>query len=891
MNFLRRCYRLFRQEKLDADMAEEMRAHLELQAEENRARGMSADEARYAAQRQFGHVAGIQETCRDQRGWIWLDQALQDFRYAMRTLAKQPGYAAIVVLTLAFGIAVNTQIFGLVSTFFLQPLAVRDSNRLTAVLERSAAFNLPHGLSFLDFQDLRAGSKALTDHVAYFVTPAHLSIPGQTPERLWVQAVTPDAFDKLGVTMALGRPLQPSDGEMPPGVPVAVLTHRTWQNRFGGDPAVIGRTLLLNGKPFTIVGVAKPGFDGFSWAVSVSLFVPTGVFPQFRADGAAFFQFRSATAWNVLAYRRPGSTLAEANAELAVFAARFAKDFPDDHPRTTFQALPEQRARPEPSVSDFIPIFAVLFAGLVALVLLIACANVANLMSARALNREKELVVRAALGATRGRLIRQLLLESVVLAIPAGAVGYVLATSTAGLFTQFIPNGDIPIRLQPPPAWQLWTFTVVISLFVAVVSGLMPALRSSRIDVNEGLKTGAGRQIGRLRPRWRNLLVIAQVAVSCVVLICAGLFLRGLRSAHDLKLGFSPDRLIMLSVDLALQGYDQERGLRFQKQLLERVRALPGVEAASFAQHVPFGTNILIRDLYPDNPTGHVPEGHMTMALSNVHPGFVSMLGIPLLRGRDLLETDDAKSPPVAVINEAMANTFWPGRSGVGEHFRLWRGGPAIEVVGVTPTAKYVMLTEEAKPYFYLPLAQNYGMPATLVVRAANAPAGLAHSLRETVRALDADLPIYGLVTMDEHLAGSVFALMPLRMGATMAAVQGVLALLLAISGLFAVVSYSVSSRTREIGVRMALGATGTDILRLVSREGMRLTCIGAGIGLLLALGAAVGLSHVLFGVKQFDPVIFPAVVALLCFTAGAACIWPARRATKVHPMIALRSE
>lgn len=891
MSLFRKVRALFQRRRLDSAMAEEMQSHLEFQTQQNIERGMTPVDARYAAQREFGHLAGIQEACRDQRSWIWLEQALQDLRYATRSLRKNPGYTLVVVLTLAFGIAVNAQIFALVNAFFLQPLAVRDAARLTSIFERSAAFNMPHGLSFLDFQDLRASSKALTSHIAFFFTPAHLSVQGQTPERVWVEAVTPDAFDKLGVNVVLGRPLLPSDGEMPPGNPVAVLTYRTWQNRFGSDPSVINRTILINAKPFTIVGVAKPGFDSFSWSVAVAAFVPTGVFPQLRSDGDAFFKYRNAVAWQVLAYLRPDASLAQANAELTLFAQRFTKDFPDEHPNTRLQAVPERRARPEPSVSDFIPLFAVLFSGLVALVLFIACANVANLMSARAIHREKELVVRAALGATRGRLIRQLLLESIVLAIPAGVVGYGLAVSSAGLFTQYIPQGDFPIRFDPPGSWHLWGFTAAISVFVGVISGILPALRSSRVNVNEGLKQGAGRQVGSGKHRLRNFLVIGQVAVSCVVLICAGLFLRGLRAAQELKLGFLPDRLIMLSLDLSLQGYDQERALRFQKQLLERVRVLPGVESAGFAQHIPFSTNIQVRDLFPDNPTGHVPDGHLAVALSTVHPGFVTMLGIPILRGRDLAETDDAHAPPVAVINQAMAEAIWPGKEALGQHFRLWRGGPAIEVVGLTPTAKYVMLTEEPKPYFYLSFAQNYGMPATLVVRAANAPAGLAHVLRETVRTLDAELPVYGLVTMDEHLGGSAFAFMPLRMGATMAAVQGVLALLLAISGLFAVVSYGVSSRTREIGVRMALGASRRDILRLVSREGLRLTLVGAAIGLVFAVGAATGLSRVLFGVKGFDPVLFPGVVFLLLATAAIACFWPARRATRVHPMVALRAE
>ncbi len=817
---------------------------------------------------------------------------LSDLRYALRQIIKFPGYTATVVLTLALGIAVNTQIFSLVSSIFLQPLQVREPARLSVIVERSDLFNMPHGLSFLDFQDIRAGSKSLTNHIASFFFPVHVSIPGQIPQRTWIEAVTPDAFEKYGITTALGRPLQPSDGEMPPGIPVAVLTHRMWQTRFGGDPAVIGRNILINAKPFTVVGVLRPDFESFTYSISAGLFVSSGAFSQIHSSGDALFKYRGAKAWRLLAYLQPKATLAQANGELDVFAQRFKKDFPGDHRNSRFQAVAEQHARPDPSLTDFMPVFVGLFSGLVLLVLLIACANVANLMGAHALGREKELVVRAALGASRSRLIRQLLIESLVLAILAGVVGYLLAVWSGGLFQQFVPKGDVPIRSDQAPGSGLLFFTAAISLIAGVASGLMPALRSSRVDLNESLKQGSGRQVGGGRHRLRNLLVIGQVAVSCVVLIAAALFLRGLHSATDLKLGFRPERLLMVSTDVELQGYDKERAVRFQKQLLDEVLTLPGVESATFAQHVPFTNSIKIANAFPDNPTAHLNENQLAISHSGVHPGYLHMMGVPLLRGRDLAETDDARGPMVAVINEAMAKAIWPGKDAVGEHFHLdSANSPSIEVVGVVATGKYVMLTEEARPYFYLPFAQRYSMPATLIVRATDNPAALTKSIRDAVNRLDANLPVYDLTTFDDHLANSYMALMPLRIGATLAGIQGGLALLLAILGLYAVVSYGVTSRTREIGVRMALGATGKNILQLVAREGLRLTLIGLGLGLVLAIALAVGLSRVVFGVKAFDPVALPGVVLVLLATAALACWLPARRATRVNPMTALRSD
>ncbi len=816
---------------------------------------------------------------------------ISDLRFAVRQLVKSPGYTLVVVLTLAFGIAVNTQIFSMVDGIFLRTKPVRDPGRLIAIVERSDLFNLPHPLSFLDFQDIRADSRALRDHIAFFSTAAHVSVPGQPPERLWVEAVTPDAFARLGVPVVLGRPLRPADGDMPPGTPVAVLTHRFWQNRLGGDPSIIGRTLIIDSKPFTVVGVARPGLDSFSSTYTVALFVPSGALPLMRADSDGFFKYRSACVWKILAYLQPGASIADANAELAVFAQRFARDYPEDHRNVRYQAVFERQARPDPSMTDFAPVFTALFVGLVALVLFIACANVANLMSARAVDRERELVVRAALGASRARLIRQLLVESVLLALVAGVIGFLLASWGGAYLAEFMPVGDMPVHRDSALGWQTWCFTAVTSLLAGVASGLFPALRASRIDLNESLKRGGHAATGGSH-RFRDLLVVGQVATSCVVLIAAALFLRGLQAARDLDLGFRPARLLMLSFDLGLQGYNQDRGLRLQKQLLERVRALPGVEAASLGLHVPFGYNIVMRQHWPDNSRARLTDGHATVALSAVESDFLKTMGVPIRRGRDLLPTDDEHAPRVAVINEAMAKAFWPGLDPIGQHFhRDWTGSPPIEVVGVVATGKYVMITEESKPYYYTPIAQAYDSPATVVVRSAGDPRGLLRSVRDAMHALDPDLPVYGVGTMDEHLFSSFFALLPLRAGALLAGVQGGIGLLLAILGLYAVVSYGVRSRSREIGVRVALGASRADVMRFVSREGLRLTLIGLAAGLVLAVLLSFVLSHVLFGVRAADPLAFPAVVLLLGATAALACWLPARRATRVDPAIALRAE
>lgn len=818
---------------------------------------------------------------------------LSDLRFAFRQIARHPGYAAVVVLTLGFGIAVNTQIFSIVSSMFLKPMPVRNPDRLVAVIQRSQAINLPHNSSFPDFQDLRASSKNLGDAIAFLSTPAHMNAPGKVPSRVWIEVVTPDAFQKLGVPVLLGRSLQPSDGELPPATPVAVLTHRYWQNQLGGDPGVIGRTLIINGKPFTVVGVAKPGFESFTYMLSVSAFVPSGILGSLRPDGDKMFGYRSANLWNILCYLKPGASLHDANAEITVFSERLVRDFPSDHRGSRFQAVLEQRARPVPTLTDFTPVFVSLFLGLVVLVLAIACANVSNLMAAQAVCREKELVIRSALGASRARLVRQLLVESVLLALIAGFAGYLLSCLGSGLLQQFVPSSEFPTRDMGGNDWRVGAFTAAISLFAGLAAGLFPALRSSRIDLNDGLKQSAGQQ-GQGRHWMRNALVIGQVAISCVVLVASALFYRGLHAAHTVNLGFNPAHLLTVSLDLELQGYNSEKGLRFQKQVLDDVAKLPGVESAAFTQHLPFstGTGIVIRMVYPDNPAVSLPDGHASVALSAVTPGYLSMMEIPLLKGRGLLPSDDEKAPPVAVINEAMARAFWPGRDPIGQHFhRDWQGAPAIEVVGVVPTGKYLMLGEEPRPYFYCPYAQSYGMPATLIIRTSADPRSLVHQLPDTLRAIDPDLPVYHLSTFEEHLTTSAFGYMPLRMGATLAGIQGSLALVLAILGLYSVVSYSVNRRIREIGVRMALGATGEQVMLLISRDGLRLTLTGLAIGLVLSLLLSLGLSRILYGVSPADPLSFIAVTAVLTATAALACALPARRAARVDPMVALRSE
>ncbi|MBI2498316.1 MAG: ABC transporter permease, partial [Opitutae bacterium] len=891
MKLLHQLRSLLRKDKLDAEMAEEMRLHLEMQAERNRAAGMSADDAHYAARRQFGNVASLQEQAREQRGWVWLDQLRQDAQYAGRQIAKSPGFAAVVVLTLAFGIAVNAALFGIVNVFFLQPSALPGAERLVLLMHRTDMMKMPLGLSYPDYRDYRDRLKNVEGLIAFLPTPAHLSADGTAPQRTWVEVVSPNAFVDSGVPAALGRVLVPADGEAKGGAPVAMLAYAHWKNHFGADPGILGRAVRLNGKPFTVVGVAPERMHGFHSMIAASAFVPVGAIDTLRPGMADSIEWRGAPMWRVMGRLKPGVSLATARAEAVVLLEQLTREFPDTHRNYRAFVIPENRARPDPSVAEYLPVFAALFVGLVALVLASACANVANLMIARAATRQHELTVRAALGAGRGRLIRQLLVESLLLAAIAGLVGWLLADAAGWAMHTFAPPGDPPVATDFAPGWRSYLFTAVISLVAGLASGLLPALRASRVDLVSQLKRGIDEAMAVGRHRLRDMLVIGQVAMSLIVLICAGLFLQSLRRVQSVDLGFRPERLLMLSYDLSLQGYDDNRSRNFNDDLLARVRAIPGVESAGLTSHVPFDKQINAREVRPENPPPQLKDGIAQAKIAMASPGFAETLGVRLRQGRGLRTTDQANTPRVAVINAALANVCWPDQDAVGKRFQPWKDGPWIEVVGVTETAKYMMLSEPSTPSFLMSLTQETTAPVTLLVRTSGEPAAMASRLRAEVQALDPQLPLYDVQTMGELMGSSVFAELPLRMGMGIALVQGGISLVLAIMGLYAVVAFGVAQRTREIGIRMALGADADRVVSLVVREGMRLSVIGAVAGLLFSILLGLGLSKVLFGLGAIEPVTFGVVSVLMLGTTALACWLPARRAARVDPLVTLRAE
>ena len=818
----------------------------------------------------------------------------QDFRYGARMLVKQPGFTFVAVLTLALGLAVNSTILGMIEAFFFEPLPVKDAQRLVIVMQKTDVVEFPHGLAWLDFKDMRERVAPFEDALALMVSPANLGAAGQTPDRTWIEYVSGNYFTMLGVPAALGRTWGAGEGEQPGADPVVVLSQQYWQRQFGGDPSLIGRSITLNGQPVTVLGVMPETFSGAQWSIASGAWVPAPMLPQLLEGGQGLLENREAPAFKVMARLKPGVAPAEARAAVEVAVQQLSVEHARQHRPSQVLVVPEMRSRPEPSFSQFMPYAAAVFMGLVLVVLAIACANVANLMFSRALSRQKEMGVRAALGASRWRLLRQLLVESVLVALLAAVVGSLFAQGFGSLLSGFSPGGDIPVRTDTSWSWRVFVATLVLAVGAGVVTGLVPALRATRLDLQGVLKEGGGAAPGSLRHRFRSALVIGQTALCVTVLVCGGLFLASLRRVAQQDLGFRPERLVMASVDLGLQRYSEEQGQRFYAQLTDRLAAMPGAKSVALGARVPFDYFMALNDVAAEGRTSTDPtakDGYFPAGFCQVSTNYLRTLGVTLLQGRDLEARDDAQAPRVVLINQILARRLWGEESPLGKRLRFGRGDDLREVVGVVRDGKYFLLGEEPRSFVYLPLAQHYSPSATLHVRTDGEPLALVPAIRQALADLDPNLPIYNVRTMEEHLRQSALALMPLRMAATLAGVQGLLGLGLAVMGIYGVVAFVVSQRTREIGIRMALGARRMDVLRLVVRDGWNLTLVGLGIGLALALLLALGLSRLLYGLNPMNLPVFAGVALVLAAVALLACYLPARRALRMDPVVALRAE
>jgi predicted permease len=820
----------------------------------------------------------------------------QDLRYGWRMLWKTPAATLIIVLTLALGIGANTFIFSLVNGYLLRPLSVPHPQQIAVLAARKAGDSpFLFSFSYPDFIDFRKQSASFADVFAYQMSLAGLSADNKA-DQFFLSYVTGNYFSALGIKPLLGRLVLPSEEDQPGEQPVLVLGYSYWQKRFGGDPHVIGKQVRVNGKSATIIGVVRKEFRGMFWIVEMDAYLPLSSSALLeQATTSNPLTDRNVRDFRVLGRLKPGVSFSQAQASVDVIAARLAQQYPATDQDVTVRVYREQLARPQPLGANVGLIAAAFFLGLAVLLLLITCMNVANIMLARATVRRREMGLRAALGAGRGRLIRQMLTETLLLGVLGGAAGIVLGIWLNPGNVRFA-GSSLPINIDFRFDWNVFAYAFGASLLTGILVGLWPALRASRTDLNSVLQEG-GRSdsSGAGRHRLRNLLVAAQVAGSLLLLIIAGLFVRSVQHAGAVRLGIDPDHVLNVNLDPHQIGYDEARSKEFYRQLETRVRALPGVQSSSFAFGVPMGIGNEVNLGYVSIEGRQLADGQQAPGVffNEVDPNYFATMRVPLLRGRVFTEFDDEKTPPVAVVNQAMADKFWPKQDPLGKRFTLNNPGGAtqvVQIVGLAPTGKYAFISESPTPFFYVPMKQNYTSTHALQIRSSVPPESLILPVESAIHSLAPDLPIMEVTTMEQTLAGPN-GLQVFQVGARAAGILGAIGLILATVGVYGVVSFAAVQRTREIGIRMALGGTPRDVLRLVLRQGVGMVIAGLGVGLLAAWGLTRLVGRLLIDVSPSDPLTYATVAVLLSAVALLACWIPARRATRVDPGTALRYE
>jgi predicted permease len=895
----RRLLYYFQRDRFDRELAEEMHFHLELKIQENIEAGMSPQEARYAAQRQFGNQTLLQEESREMWGVRALETLWQDLRYGGRMLRKSPGFTAAAALALALGIGVNTAILSMVNGFLLRPLPVeKPSELLSPYWGREKDAQVWGEFSYANYVDLREQTQTFADLCAWLPASAGVSSSDsraagedERAEVVWGELVSGNYFDVMGVKPALGRGFLPEEDHTPNARPVVVLSHSLWQRRFKADPSIVGRTIYLNGLPFTVMGVMPESFLGSVFHNRHAFWVPAMMAQKFGRR-AEWKTDRSYALFNLYGRLKPGVTLAQAETDLNRVADKLAQLYPRENADTKIQLTTEVDGRYQATtrILRYGGLLALCVAGLV---LLLACANVANLMLARSATRAKEIGIRLALGAGRGRIARQLLTESVLLAGLGAVPGWALAYWGVDVIRATFPPVPYPVGFDFAPDGYVLKWMLAVTLLTGVIFGLAPAALAARADLVAVIKGGAAGQARRWR-RWnlRGALVVAQVTVSIVVLICAGLFIRSLGQAVKTDPGFRTENLVTLMINPGLLAYDQESTRRFYRELRHRLETQPGVRSAALASELPLmaqrgSRGPVVKEGEADPP----PNQGVHSECSLVTPKYFDTLRMPLLLGRDFTDRDDAEAPPVVIINQEFARRFYGSvEQALGKRFRFAQGTPLMEIVGVAQDGRYGTLYEDRQPYMFLPVSQHIRWQMTLLVSAQSAgalPAVVEGAHREIAR-LDARMPVFGVTMAEENLS---LAYLGPRVAAGVATSFGVLALALATLGLYSVMTYTVSQRTREIGIRIALGAQVRDVLRLIISQGMRMVLIGIVLGLVGALALTRVLASLLLGVGTTDAVTFVGVAVLLVAVALLACYFPARRAARVDPLVALRQE
>jgi predicted permease len=870
--------RFLRRRAWDEERARELDAYLQMETEENIARGMAPEEARYNARRKLGNPTYIREEIYRMNTIGILETVWQDLKYAARLLSKSPAFTLFAVVILALGIGVNTAIFSIADTVLLRPLPYRDAGRLVMVWEDGSSYGFPRDTPAPgNFSDWKTRNRVFTDTAAYSEDGLNLTGDG-SPEQLTADAVSANLFSVLGVAPALGRDFRPEDN-VPGAARVAILSDVLWRRRFGRNPGIVGQELRLDGEKCTVVGVMPQGF--LYPDRKTELWIPWRFTKEKLAEHSSHFL-------QVIARLKPGVPLPAANADLATIAKQLEQEHPDSNAKVGAYAVTLR----DDLTGDMRPAILMLF-GAVCFVLLIACANVANLLLARASGKRRELAMRLALGASRSRIVGQLLTESLLLATIAGALGLGLSTWATQFLASLIPAGIAPLG-SASLDYRALLFTAGVSIATGVLFGVIPALRASSLNLVTSLKDGGGRGgVGAGGQRLRNMLVVSEVALAIVLLAGAALMIRSFENLVHLDPGFRADHVLVLRTPVQMQKYDtQMRRTTFYDQVLEKVEHLPGVLAAGYTTWIPL-TN-------EGGATGITIEGHAEPAPGQtpipntriVSRNYTKALRMKLLDGRLFDERDATGTQFVALINQTMTRNLWPGENPIGRRFKrgtFREDAPWITIVGVVGDVHQAGLALPARAEMYLPYQQQeFFPPDYLAIRTSGDPLLLAETVRQQIWSVDKQQPVSDVMPL-EQLVGENLA--PRRMQASLLGGFAGLALLLASLGIYAVLSFAVTLRTQEIGVRVALGAHSRDVLHMVLSHGLKLFLIGAGVGLVAALALSRTLGHLLYGVSATDPLSFIGVTLILGAVTLLACYIPARRAMRVDPLVALRYE
>ena len=890
LRWLSRAVSFFRnvtgRQKDELDIAAEVSAHLDLLIEEKLRSGMKPDEAERAAQIELGGVEQVKEQVRDARTGEWLDTLARDCRFALRISRKNSGFTAIVVLTLALGIAANTTVLSWISATLLNPIpGVAHTRDLVTVDRGDRSGYATPPFSYPDLRDLSERTQTFAGLLGYH--DDYMSLTGVAkPERIYGALTTANYFDLLGVRPILGRTFLPEEGTPRGGTAVIVIGYAVWQNHFAGDPQIVGKTIQINRHPYTVIGVAPRDFTGCKTGLRTDLWIPLSmdrdVWGSNRPD------YRGVVWLNALGKLRAGVTKNQAEAELNLLMQGIVERFPEDHRDRSNEISLAPLWRSPFGINGYLYKILPMLLGLAGVLLLLACANVASLLLVRSVGRRREIAIRLGMGASRKQIIRQFLIESLLLGLLGGTAATAITVWTSRSLIAFFPPSSLPLTNDAHVDQRVLFVTIAVSVLGAIIFGILPALRSSSTPVQSVLKEEATSVSLTLhKSRLLSGLVVAQISLSLVLLVCAGLFTRSLQKAQQSDPGFEANHLLLASYELSPAGYTRATGVAFNWQVLDRLSALPGVESVTLADFSPLSFSIHSDYLRIE---GYVPQPHEWMEISRaiVGPNYFRTLRTSVISGREFTEADSPESQLVAVVNQAFVDRYWPGGNAIGK--QVTDGGDRFTIVGVAHNAKYRLLTSPTEPVIYLPMYQAFRptQDTTIHLRTTGDPRTIVSSVEETIHQLNRELPLFNVNPLSVTMQlGTLFG----RVAATFAGSFGLLAMLLAAVGIYGVVAYSTRQRAREIGIRMALGAEKGGIYRLVLDQGLRLTLAGLVVGTALAVAFTRLLKAQLFGVSETDAITFASVGLLLAVVALVACHIPARRATRVDPMVALRHE